>query len=1341
MSQRDEATQGLERIPFIVHRYQVIERMRRRHTGFSVRHTEADTDILVTDLENKVIQLYTKIIEYQIRLMRQSFHGWALRYGRDVFKADDWKTILSQIEKLDTECSRLAGELGQEEVETGMRENGVKIDNLLQSWKVDLRSLQEQGTKISTMVDSHARESLSWREKEERQKLLQALRAKNPYRDQMGRTPSRQPGTCNWFLKHPQFQSWREDPHSRLLWVSANPGCGKSVLSKCLIEERLATLNPEHTTICYFFFKDISPESRSIGKAISAVLHQLFTKIPSLIDLALPAFDENGDELASMFGTLWEILENAATDIRSGEVVCVLDALDECEEAEQIIFIEKLKTFYSKAEDKRYRKQKLRFLLTSRPYRTIRAKFHSLIQEFPTIHLSGDDESDLIREEIDLVIRSEVSTIASERHFSSETEEFLRNQLLSIENRTYLWLHLILDQIRNSDNAGNEKAIRKEIKTIPQSVSKAYEAILAKAKDKKLATKLLHIIVGAETALTLQELNVAMSIDDDSTCYKDLQLEDATVFDIRIRSICGLFVYTDRSKVFLIHQSAKDFLRQDPGLSEPAVGMWEHSLRPEDSHSLLADICVRLLMFHEFETDPLLVKGLDEAKTTEEYEQYCDAHVLLGYAARWWSEHLNSSRSEQQNAMVQKATHLCNLRSRRCWTWLGVKRFAEDDYQPLGFTNLILASELELISLARHLLADGVDVNAKDKEGASALNRAVDTGNREMVELLLDHGADIEASHWDTPWREEIGDDGSTREVKAFSGPPLALATINEDHDMMRMLLSAGARQETWRLDSSVPLRTPLHWAALQAEDLLTMRILLENGVNVNARTEKGRERHAFLSEEETARDRQILKNHIFEGNIERLQSTALQLSVWQDNAAKVGLLLNYGAAPEEEIFLSDGDHEVEAVSIKSNNSSESIPKSGSPNNEQISHQGPVVEEDFDQFLTLGSDEVEVSENEDCSRDQLISKVSEEEAKSSRQAQSGRIADEESSTQKVFVGSKVPLAQILEEREQLVNNISKITTFHIAVDRGVEDVVNLLMQHGACQKPYPATPSEPTALHLAALGGVGPVVKMLLDRAANVDPKDLNGETPLHLAVWCGYDSVVNEFLEHGANVNSKDSAGTTPLHVAVRMGYDLLINDLLGYGADLHAENDVGYSPLLIAALNGYEQAIKEFVHYKANLNRGNVDGTTACHAAAQRGHDMVVRQLLIHGADPNVKDKKGVSPLHLAAKEGHYEAVNELLEFHAELDARTLHGRTPLHLAAEERHSHVVKQLLDHNADFWCETKQGHTALDLARIHNAQEVVTLLLERYPRGSNERRLSNASSTTVSRTRSGSESS
>lgn len=1313
ISQRDEATDGFESIPFIVRRYQVIERLRRPNAG-NITRKQADTDALVTDLENKMVQLYSKVLEYEMRLMRQSSHMWALRYGRDVFKADEWKNLLSQIQELDSICSRVAGELGQEELETGMKENNVKVDILLQSWTAGLQGLQEQGMNTYIALDAHAGENRSWREREEFRKLLHALRTKNPYQNQIERTPTRQVGTCNWFLNNAHFQTWRKDAHSRLLWVSANPGCGKSVLSKCLVEEKLATLDPQHATICYFFFKDVSPDSRSITKAFSAILHQLFTKIPGLAEHAVSAFDENGDELSSMFSTMWEILENAASDTRAGEIVCVLDALDECEEAQQITLVEKLKTFYSKAEDSKAQKQKLRFLLTSRPYRNIRAQFNSLIRRFPTIHLSGDDESDLIKDEIDLVIHSEVAAIASERCFHSETEAYLLKQLLKIENRTYLWLHLILDQIRNSDNAGNEKAIRKEIETIPQSVSRAYEAILAKAKDRNLASKLLHIIVGAETTLTLQELNVAMSIEDDSRSYKDLDMETVTAFELRVKSICGLFIYTDRSKVFLIHQTAKEFLQWNQEVSEPATGIWEHSLKPEESNSLLADICVSLLMFDDLETDPLPPGGLDGPVSNVEYEQYCDAHVFLKYAAEFWIKHLNSSPLEKQNALFKKTTDLCNLQSRRSWTWPRVKEFAEDDTLPSGFTDLILASYSGLVAVVKLLVSKKCDVNAMDHEGATALNRAMQRENVDVIRILLDSGADIEAGgDWDTPWLEEIDDDGSEREVKQFSERPLMVATLTEDHGMMRMLLAAGADRDARGFPDGRSGETALH-AATRYGEKSTMCVLLDNGADVNARTGEPNyvERKAqrkLHGKEEPNGDGPVLRKDVVNGSHDDpSQVTALQIAVWKDDAAKVRLLLDYGANPEAEFLFDDEDHETKSPSLQSDKLRESTSIPVSPNHEHITCEGSTPGEDVLHTSMTDSDQAGFPRHDDSSESKLLSGDGVE---SLDPTQSGHATDDVGSHVEPYFDSNLPPAWTLNEWENAAEAISKMTLIDVAASRGDEDVVRLLLQHVAIKRPEPTASSEPTALHLAALVGPGQVVKMLLDQTVDVNPKDHHGATPLHAAVWRGYGPVVNEHLEHGVDINSKDNNGATPLHIAVSMRYGLVVSDLLDYGADLYAEDNAGDSPLLLAALRGYDEIVRDFIHYGVNLNVKNHNGTTALHMATLNGHDRLVKELLSRDVDLNTKDRIEGTPLHVAAQEGHGHVVKELLFHGVDVNAKGRNEETPLHMAAHNGYDQVVKELLDFDADVKARNRDGATPLHLAAETGQDQVVKQLL------------------------------
>ena len=79
---------------------------------------------------------------------------------------------------------------------------------------------------------------------------------------------------CRWFLDNPKFHEWRDNECSSLIWVSANPGCVKSVLSRSLVDKVLLTSNTQDATICYFFFKDISIQSRSITKALAAIIHQ-----------------------------------------------------------------------------------------------------------------------------------------------------------------------------------------------------------------------------------------------------------------------------------------------------------------------------------------------------------------------------------------------------------------------------------------------------------------------------------------------------------------------------------------------------------------------------------------------------------------------------------------------------------------------------------------------------------------------------------------------------------------------------------------------------------------------------------------------------------------------------------------------------------------------------------------------------------------------------------------------------------------------------------------------------------------------------------------------------------
>lgn len=482
------------------------------------------------------------------------------------------------------------------------------------------------------------------------------------YREGKDRNEQRVPETGEWFLEHPKFLRWRENESGNLLWVSADPGCGKSVLSRALVDEGLLSLDIRKVSVCYFFFKDDDPSRQSGAEALSAILHQLLIQKPTLLQHAKSSFENNGEMLRTMFNELWDILMKCATDPQAGEIVCVLDALDECKKPAREDLVTQLSRFYS-AQDKA--KTHLKFLITSRPYYDIELSFNSSIDDISTIQLEGEYESEKISKEIDLVIDYQVPRISRMRKFplKPEVQHALREHLKKVPNRTYLWLHLILDAIRKSLDS---TAIRLErlIDRLPRTVEDAYEKILTKINDSELAEqarRALHIIVAAARPLTLREINIALAIDENlesgNSCqsYDYLDLESAKSIQHKVRNLCGLFVSIIDSRLYLIHQTAKEFL-----ISENVVCMtmnsvksspdvWRHSLNLAESNLILTNICISYLLL------PELNRLID---TEDDRFEMALSYGFMDYATSYWLTHYEKAGIEEDRTRVAKKLNI-----------------------------------------------------------------------------------------------------------------------------------------------------------------------------------------------------------------------------------------------------------------------------------------------------------------------------------------------------------------------------------------------------------------------------------------------------------------------------------------------------------------------------------------------------------------------------------------------------------------------------------------------------------------------------------------------------------
>ena len=1083
--QRDAAILGFESIPLLVHRYQLIENLRRPDQRRSRSHENLDTALLIDDLENKIVQLYRKILEYQIRLTRQYSYAWALRFGRDVIKADDWAKMLADLKLVDDDCSRIAGVLGQDELERSLTDNNHRIDDGVYRLQLSLQNLQTDVNEISTTVHQQIQDQKARKLEERAQECLQLFRIGNRYEDQKNRIPHRHPNTCCWFLDNSKFHEWKNKDCSSLLWVSANPGCGKSVLSRSLVDEGLLNSDVSDVTICYFFFKDISIQSRSITTALAAIIHQLCSKKPCLLEHAVSSYQINGSELSNLFDAMWDILATAAADPRAGEIICILDALDECEQSQQFDLIEKVKNFYSAPQKIEADSVKLRFLLTSRPYRQITARFHKLVYAIPTIHLSGDEESEQISQEIEQVMRAEVAAIASERFFDAEAEKFLLDQLLGIQNRTYLWLHLILDQIRNSDQASNPREIRRQILSLPQSISAAYEGILARTTDRDLATKLLHIIIGAEKPMTVKEMNVAISIEDDSKSYEDLQLESDEGFTLRIRNVCGLFIDICQSMVYLIHQTAKDFLIRQQGERDPIPGVWRHSLSMDDSHTIIAKVCQTFLLFNDFQSPSVDLSACSFKETT----RYCEEHPFFEYASRHWIKH---STELLENGLPPgkygKIACLFDVECPRYRNWTCVYR-REDTYIPLNATSVVLACYFKSKPLLQHFIRTCSDVNHQDSDGMTALDHAVCRRDIDMVRILLENGADVQGGTWDhNSWREmTMEDDEPKIQIQTVGAPPIVRAAAQGNLDMIQFLVDHGASVDARDADGKSALHISYEGKAMNG--IAPVQVLLDCGADVNLAYD-ARTRNRSPKTLSDLSDVSLNTGMIHEpGGVLDMdfmpdQRSLLLLAVYEGDAPAVGLFLKYGANPKFSFTVGEVDQED--VILKMDNAEDSA-----DHRESITEMlGEQIREPF----------------EDCSKlDSHLASQSTENADS----------------------ASYPLEDnAFEDFKRSLIQVAEITLTHFAVIRYETQILATLLSYGHYDKIIPSDSdqasqlslsanAEPTLLHIATILGYTDVAAVLLDaQVVDINAKDHEGETALDKAMKYGRDGVIDLLME-----------------------------------------------------------------------------------------------------------------------------------------------------------------------------------------------------------------------------------
>ncbi len=301
----------------------------------------------------------------------------------------------------------------------------------------------------------------------------------------------------------------------------------------------------------------------------------------------------------------------------------------------------------------------------------------------------------------------------------------------------------------------------------------------------------------------------------------------------------------------------------------------------------------------------------------------------------------------------------------------------------------------------------------------------------------------------------------------------------------------------------------------------------------------------------------------------------------------------------------------------------------------------------------------------------------------------------------VGFGDRRGVTELLDDLPFLANHpnaTSQSTPLMAAVTTGRCDMIGLLIERGA-DRDTPNLEGN-TAMGLALHLGHLDCARELLAHGDTVNRLTTTGmeRTLLNKAVASGNHDVVAFVLAQGGDANLSDTKGRTALHVAVDRDDGELLRVLLAHGADPNALNEGGWSPFLLAAQRGKTGLLALMLEHGGDLESRSPEAETVLHLAAAGGHMEAVDRLTRAGADVAARDHRQRTPLHRAAGAGHDATAIRLLEGGAPLEAQDNEACTPLLRAVMGGHQQTAGALMERGAAKEAVAHRGRNAIGLA-------------------------------------------
>ncbi|EXL65105.1 hypothetical protein FOPG_18657 [Fusarium oxysporum f. sp. conglutinans race 2 54008] len=345
-----------------------------------------------------------------------------------------------------------------------------------------------------------------------------------------------------WILDHEDFRRWRDDDDSRLLWIKGDAGKGKTMLLCGIINElEKDTAN----LVCYFFCQGTDSRINNATAVLRGLIYLLIDQQPSLVPHVRKRYDQAGKGLFEDVNAWWalsDILTNILQDPNLTSTFLIIDALDECETGLPML-LDLIVQHSSSA--------RVKWLVSSRNKSEIEQKFR-VDTSRARLSLELKHNAVCVSQAVDTYIRHSVSQMPS-----IQDDQGLQDELCAViqqkANQTFLWVSLVIKQLNEMESW----EVLQTVDKIPSGLKEVYGRMARSIQQLKpgyleLCRPLLSTVCTAYRPLSLHELGILSGLP--------IEISRKPQSVRRIVTMCGSFLTMRDDSVYIVHQSAKDYL-------------------------------------------------------------------------------------------------------------------------------------------------------------------------------------------------------------------------------------------------------------------------------------------------------------------------------------------------------------------------------------------------------------------------------------------------------------------------------------------------------------------------------------------------------------------------------------------------------------------------------------------------------------------------------------------------------------------------------------------------------------------------------------------------------------